>query len=64
MKDKMHANCAGHWSTKGWLSTAQVRELRAAYARGEGGYRTLARRFAVSWITVRDIVKYRRRWVG
>lgn len=60
MSKKLRANHGpGHWKAR--LATHEVDAMRDAYERGDGGYRTLARRFEVPWLTVRDICRYRRR---
>lgn len=48
-----------HHSAK--LTDHEVEQIRQQYEDGEGGYLTLARRFDVHKMTIRDIVKGRRR---
>lgn len=43
------------------LTDREVDAIREAYDRGDGGYRTLARRFECSPSTIRNIIKCRQR---
>jgi hypothetical protein len=49
---------------KAKLTTPQVHEMRALYQTGRLGYGSLAEIFNCGESTVRDIVKYRTRWIG
>lgn len=65
-ENRAHANRMGkirHGEAHEWakLTEGRVREIRAAYDGGEGGYKALGLRFGMPWGTIRNIVK-RRRW--
>ena len=61
-RTKRHRMGEHHHKAK--LSNALVERLRQAYDDGEGGYRTLGKKFNLPWRTVCDIVTYKSRTRG
>lgn len=51
----------GERNAQAKLTGEQVQEIRSLYQAGGAGYKSLGKRFGVSWGTVRDIIK-RRAW--
>lgn len=64
MKRNHTGHRVGECHQKAKLRDEQVKEIRAAYEAGKGGYGTLAKSYGCGASTVRDIVTYRTRWMA